>query len=133
MRGNRSRDTRPELGVRRACHALGLRYRVCARPVRSVRRTADLVFGPARTAVFVDGCFWHGCPSHFRPPMTNRGYWAAKIAANRARDRQTDRLLAAAGWAVVRVWEHDDPAAAAARIAALVARRRSTAPPAPCG
>jgi DNA mismatch endonuclease, patch repair protein len=124
MLGNRSRDTRPELAVRRACHALGLRYRVCARPIASWRRTADLVFRPARVAVFVDGCFWHGCPEHSRPVKGNGAYWAAKVAGNRARDEDTVAVLAAAGWLAVRVWEHEDPAEAAALVARAVAGRR---------
>src|ERR1700722_10486115 len=62
MQGDKSRDTKPEIAVRSAVHALGMRYRVSARPLRDLRRTADLVFRNARVAVFVDGCFWHGCP-----------------------------------------------------------------------
>jgi DNA mismatch endonuclease (patch repair protein) len=78
-----------------------------------------------RVAVFLDGCFWHGCPDHFRPPVTNAAYWCAKIAANRARDGSTGALLEAAGWAVVRVWEHETTAAAARRVFAALARVRS--------
>ena len=86
MRGNRKRDTRPEVGLRKAVHGLGLRYRVAARPLADGRWTADLVFPRARVAVFLDGCFWHGCPAHFTPPRTNGTYWGPKIARNRARD-----------------------------------------------
>jgi DNA mismatch endonuclease (patch repair protein) len=125
MQRNRSRDTRPEVAVRSAVHAMGLRYRVAARPLREVRRTADLVFRGARVAVFVDGCFWHGCPDHFVAPRTNAAYWATKIGRNRDRDAETDALLAEAGWSVVRVWEHDDPVAGAARVSDAVAHRRS--------
>ncbi len=106
MQANRSRDTRPELAVRSAVFARGLRYRVAIRPVRAVRRSADLVFTRARVAVFLDGCFWHGCPEHFHLPATNTDYWGPKIAANAARDLETDRLLAAEGWLVLRFWEH---------------------------
>lgn len=124
MQGNRSRDTRPELAVRRAVHALGLRYRVAARPVQGVRRSADLVFRPTRVAVFVDGCFWHGCRDHFDPPRTNADYWAAKIGRNRDRDIETDAILAGEGWLVIRIWEHDDPRIGAARVRAVIDGRR---------
>ena len=120
MLGNRNRDTRPEMAVRRAVHAMGLRYRVAARPVKAVRRSADLVFTRARVAVFVDGCFWHGCPEHFSTPATNTEYWATKIGGNELRDRETDRLLAEAGWMVVRIWEHDVALEAATQLAGSV-------------
>lgn len=120
MRGNKGRDTRPELAVRSAVHALGLRYRVGVRPVSGIRRTADLVFVRPRVAVFVDGCFWHGCPEHHRPAKRNAEFWTAKIEGNVARDADTDEKLTLAGWRVVRVWEHEDAADAAARIRAIV-------------
>jgi DNA mismatch endonuclease (patch repair protein) len=127
MQGNRSRDTRPELAIRSAVHATGLRYRVAARPIRGVRRSADLVFRSARVAVFVDGCFWHGCGDHFTPPRTNAAYWTAKIDGNRARDADTDARLAAHGWLVIRCWEHEDPRHAAARVHDLVRRQQALA------
>jgi DNA mismatch endonuclease (patch repair protein) len=120
MKSNRSRDTGPEIALRRAVHALGLRYRVDARPIANVRRTADLVFRRARIAVFVDGCFWHGCPIHYRAPVSNAAFWADKVARNRNRDREVDSLLSAAGWRVVRIWEHADLNAAALEIHSLV-------------
>lgn len=120
MRSNRSRDTRPELAVRRAAHALGLRYRVDARPLPGVRCRADMIFTRRRLAVFIDGCWWHGCPDHHRPPRANGQYWAAKVARNIERDRRTDHMLADAGWRVLRIWEHDDPAEAAQRVADAV-------------
>ncbi len=83
MRGNRSRDTAPELVVRRLVHAMGLRYRVHTRPLPGLRRTADLVFTRQRVAVFIDGCFWHGCPEHHRQPGANSAYWSEKVARNR--------------------------------------------------
>jgi len=120
MQGNRSRDTKPELRVRSILHRRGLRYRVAARPIPSVRRTADVVFTKARVAVFVDGCFWHGCPEHYRRPASNVEYWDAKVLRNVARDREVDRLLTEAGWSVVRVWEHEAPAEVADRVERLV-------------
>jgi len=123
MQRQRRRDTNCEIAVRRAAHALGLRYLVHRRPVPTLRREADLVFPRRRVAVFIDGCFWHGCPDHRAAPAANREWWAAKLARNVERDRDTDRHLQQAGWVVVRVWEHEDPAAAAQRIAAEVRRR----------
>lgn len=114
------RDTRPELAVRRAVWRLGLRYRVDVTPLPGMRRRADLVFPGAKVAVFVDGCFWHRCPEHKSIPKANRAWWLAKLDANVARDRDTDLRLSRAGWKVVRVWEHEDPEAAATRIAAVV-------------
>lgn len=120
MRSNRGRDTTPELAVRSAVHRLGLRFRVNAFPIKGLRRTADLVFPRQRVAVFVDGCFWHGCPTHYTAPVAHSDYWANKVATNSARDRETDQYLLEAGWTVVRVWEHDDPALTAALIEGVV-------------
>jgi DNA mismatch endonuclease, patch repair protein len=124
MQANRSRDTKPEMQLRRALHAAGLRYRVCARPLPGLRRTADIVFGPAKVAVEVRGCFWHGCPDHYRQPTANRSYWEAKVARNVQRDTETREALERAGWLVIVAWEHEDLAAAARRIADAVASRR---------
>ena len=76
---------------------------------RQVRLTGspDFLFREARVAVFVDGCFWHGCPEHCRMPKGNRSYWMRKITGNRVRDRQVVRRLRMAGWRVLRVWEHE--------------------------
>lgn len=109
MQANRSRDTKPELDVRRALHRLGLRYRVAIAPEPGLRRRADIVFTRARVAVFIDGCFWHGCPEHGRSAFNyNAEYWSAKIAANVARDADTNARLEQAGWHVLRYWEHED-------------------------
>jgi len=124
MQANRSRDTKPEIRLRRILHASGLRYRVCARPVPGLRRTADIVFGPSKVAVEVRGCFWHGCPDHYRQPAANRPYWQAKVARNVERDRATQEALERAGWLVIVVWEHEDVNDAARRVAQAVARRR---------
>jgi DNA mismatch endonuclease (patch repair protein) len=106
MQGNRSRDTSPELALRAALHARGLRYRIHYRPVPGVRCTADIAFTRARLAVFVDGCFWHACPEHFVPSKSNVEYWTEKIERNRSRDRANDTLLSQQGWRVLRVYEH---------------------------
>jgi DNA mismatch endonuclease (patch repair protein) len=123
MRGNRSRDTRPELAIRSAVHRRGLRYRVASRPIPGVRRSADLVFASARVAVFVDGCYWHGCPEHYVPSISNREYWAEKISGNRARDSDTDAKLLAHGWLPLRIWAHKDSEEAAELIAEVVQER----------
>lgn len=104
-----------ELAVRRIVHAQGLRYRVNARPEPAIRRTADLLFTRARVAVFIDGCFWHGCPTHFTMPATNTDFWSTKIDGNRQRDAQT-AVLEDRGWVVLRFWEHEDPLSVASRI-----------------
>src|SRR3954452_12887256 len=92
------RDTAPELALRRELHARGLRYRVDRAPVLGVRSRADIVFGPAKVAVYVDGCFWHSCPLHATSPRANADFWAEKLARNRQRDRETDDLLRERGW-----------------------------------
>lgn len=125
MQANKGRDTKPELALRRAVHARGLRYRVSMRPLPPIRRTADLVFTKAKVAVFLDGCFWHGCPQHHTKARANADYWAEKVTRNRERDAETDRLLEEAGWTVVRVWEHEDPVQAAAKVGEIVRSRRS--------
>lgn len=121
MQAIRSRDTAPELAVRRRLHRGGLRYRVAVEPIPGLRRKADVVFTRKRVAVFVDGCFWHGCPEHGRKAFTyNAGYWPTKIATNVARDRDTDERLRAAGWTVLRFWEHEDPDRVAEAVAVTV-------------
>lgn len=124
MQAIRSRDTQPERLIRRLVHANGLRYRVAARPLPDLRRTADLVFRPAKVAVFIDGCYWHGCPEHYVAPKTNPGYWSDKVARNVARDRDTDQQLTEAGWLVLRFWEHQDSDVCALRIVDTVRERR---------
>jgi DNA mismatch endonuclease, patch repair protein len=120
----RRRDTTPEKLVRSALHRRGLRFRI-ERPLEfDRRRRADIVFPRARVVVFVDGCFWHRCPEHATFPRANAAFWADKLQRNVDRDRDTDARLTEAGWMVLRVWEHEDPEAAADRIAAAVAERR---------
>lgn len=109
MRANRRRDTRPELALRSELHRRGLRFRVDFAPVQGLRCRPDVVFTRARVAVFVDGCFWHSCPVHGTRPTANGAWWAAKLDGNRARDRWNDAALAAEGWHVIRIWEHERP------------------------
>jgi DNA mismatch endonuclease, patch repair protein len=122
MRRNPRRDTKPEVSLRSALHARGLRFRkdLAVRvPGRTVR--PDVVFTRAKVAVFLDGCFWHCCPIHGNQPRQNTDYWAPKLARNVERDRAVDHCLGEAGWTVVRGWEHEDSGAIAARVAAVLA------------
>ena len=128
MRATGQRDTAPELALRSAVHGRGLRYRVDHRPLPQCRRRADLVFSAARVAVFLDGCFWHCCPEHMTWPVASAAWWRDKIEGNRRRDHETDAILDAAGWVALRVWEHDDPEAAAERIAEQVRGRLAAVP-----
>lgn len=130
MRRQGRRDTKPELELRRELYRLGLRYRVDRAVLPGLRRRADVVFSRARIAIFVDGCFWHQCPTHGTLPKANDQWWADKLKANVARDRDTDDRLHAAGWTVVRLWEHDDMHVAAMKIAADICCHDSLRPPA---
>ena len=123
MSRQRRRDTSPELELRRAVHGLGLRYFVHRRPLPAVRREADFLFPRAKVAVFVDGCFWHACPEHGTSPRVNNDYWGPKLARNVERDRSTDEQLIAAGWEVVRVWEHEAADVGASRVERAVRSR----------
>lgn len=119
----RGRDTRPELILRRAVWSLGLRYRL---QVRVGRTRPDLLFVGARLAVFLDGCFWHGCPEHYVAPRSSREFWSRKLRQNVERDRRATKWLEAAGWRVLRLWEHEveiDPGEAARQIEVLVRKR----------
>lgn len=118
MKSNRRRDTKPELAIRTILHASGLRYRVDFAPLGG-RRRADIVFTRAKLAVFIDGCFWHGCPLHATHPKRNSDYWLPKLQRNIERDRETDQQLTLAGWTVLRVWEHEAPSEAADQIEKL--------------
>jgi DNA mismatch endonuclease (patch repair protein) len=110
------RDTLPELAIRSELHRRGLRFRVDRSPLAGLRSRADIVFGPARVAVYVDGCFWHSCPEHRTKPKANAEWWEQKLRRNRERDAETDDRLREGGWEVVRIWEHEDPVAAADRV-----------------
>jgi DNA mismatch endonuclease (patch repair protein) len=125
----RRRDTAPEVAVRRLLHAAGMRYRVAWPVPGQRRRTIDIAFTRARVAVYIDGCFWHGCPTHGTMPRSNSAWWADKLSANRARDRAVDAQLSDLGWLVLRFWEHEDPAAVAADVASNVTARIAPARP----
>jgi len=124
LRRQRRRDTKPEIALRSALHRRGLRFRIDKKPLPKMRSRADILFGPAKVAVFVDGCFWHCCAQHGSLPSNNREWWDAKLASNVERDRRVDSALVDAGWCVIRVWEHEDPLVAAAAIADVIAQRK---------
>jgi DNA mismatch endonuclease (patch repair protein) len=107
MQGVRRKDTGPEVSLRSALHRLGLRFRKDCRPLPALRCTADIVFRSRKVCVFVDGCFWHGCPQHCDAPKTNAPWWREKLALTIRRDRDRTRTLRDAGWTVIRLWEHD--------------------------
>ena len=116
------RDTAPELALRRALYRRGLRYRLQVPVPGAGRRRIDLAFAGKRVAVFVDGCFWHGCPAHGTDPASNSAWWAEKILTNQQRDADTTTHLQTLGWTVVRFWEHEDPGAILGEVEALVGR-----------
>ncbi|MGC4109826.1 MAG: very short patch repair endonuclease [Nocardioides sp.] len=116
MSRQRRRDTAAEMSLRRELHRQGFRYRVNLPVPGLPRRRADLTFARQKLAVFVDGCFWHGCPEHATLPKRNSTWWKMKLQRNCERDRETDRHLITLGWRVLRVWEHEPPEVAAERV-----------------
>lgn len=107
MRSMPEHSTGPEMAVRRLLHRNGLRYRVQYPVPGAPRRSIDIAFPKKKIAIFIDGCFWHGCSEHRNIPAHNRDWWQSKIDQNRSRDRDTDEKLQEAGWIVFRFWEHD--------------------------
>lgn len=130
MQANKSQDTAPELLLRSALHRAGLRYRKNLRPEPSLKCKADVVFPRARICIFIDGCFWHGCPEHFHLPKKNAEWWHEKVIDNRARDKKKAEALIALGWEVIRIWEHelteDNIASVVTGVAKMVRRKRQT-------
>jgi DNA mismatch endonuclease (patch repair protein) len=129
MKGNRRSDTKPEQRLRSLLHRDGLRFRkdLLVR-AGTIKVKPDVVFTRGRVAVFVDGCFWHGCPDHGRRPRVNSDYWGPKLERNAERDARVDAALSEEGWEVVRVWEHTDPADAARAVKAALGRARPSQP-----
>ena len=108
MQANRRSDTKPEVVLRSALHGMGYRFRKdFALKLDGTRVRPDVVFTRRKVAVFVDGCFWHVCPQHGRQPTVNEWYWSPKLQRNVERDRRADAVLMAAGWRVIRIWEHE--------------------------
>ena len=126
MQAAKPKNTLPEKALRSALHRKGLRYRIHAKPLKELNRSADIVFRSGKIAVFIDGCFWHGCPIHGTQAKANAEFWRVKIRHNRERDADTNRRLEDAGWKLIRVWEHEDSEEASERIYNLVRKRQST-------
>lgn len=124
MLAAKPRDTAPEKSLRSALHEMGLRFRIDQRLNKKLNRKADIVFRPVRVAVFVDGCFWHGCPIHGTQAKANAEFWKNKIEHNQNRDLDTNVQLKKAGWRVIRIWEHEDTRKVAKRIYNLVVKRK---------
>lgn len=127
MLATRGRDNARERALRSELHRRGLRFRLHRALIEgNLRRTVDIALPAARVAVFVDGCFWHGCPIHATEAKSNAQWWREKIDANRLRDRDTDRRLRKTGWTVLRIWDHEslDSAADAIERAVLRTARR---------
>lgn len=116
MKAAKKRDTKPELQIRSILHRQGLRFRVDYRPLPELRTRADIVFTRRQVAVFIDGCYWHRCPTHGSWPKENAEWWRRKLETNVERDRRTTATLTSAGWTVLRIWEHEDPTEAATRV-----------------
>ncbi|QCW81038.1 very short patch repair endonuclease [Methylotuvimicrobium buryatense] len=127
MKKIRQTGTKAEMALRKALQRSGLRYRVNYQVLKKPRRIADVAFTKLKIAIFVDGCFWHGCPEHASWPKSNAEFWQHKIEANRARDADTDAKLKEIGWTVIRVWEHECPEMAADKINAVIDVKRSEA------
>lgn len=121
----RQKGTGAEIALRQELYRSGLRYRVDFEVLKKPRRVADVAFPGLRIAVFIDGCFWHGCPEHATWPKQNAGFWRQKIEANRLRDTDTNTRLRSGGWTVLRFWEHESPIEAAKVVTRLVISVRS--------
>ncbi|WP_426501592.1 very short patch repair endonuclease [Streptomyces sp. D54] len=124
MTRQRSRGSAAEVAVRRLLHAAGMRYRVNVPVPGMPRRAIDIAFTKAKIAVFMDGCFWHGCPEHATHPKANAQWWRAKLDRNKAQDVETTDHLSADGWTVLRSWEHESPEDVADRVTACVISTR---------
>lgn len=124
MRANRGVDTGPEVRLRSLVHRAGLRYAIDVRPESDINRRADLVFRDTKVAVFVNGCFWHGCPKHYSSPKSNMRYWSEKVRRNRERDIETRFLLKHRGWRVLVFWEHQPAESCSARVVSVVSERK---------
>jgi len=128
----RQKGTDAEVAVRRELYRSGLRYQVDFEVLKKPRRVADIVFPALRIAIFIDGCFWHGCPNHATWPKQNAEFWRQKIEANRLRDTDTNARLRSIGWMALRFWEHESPIEAAetvARSVAIARLKRCKSPP----
>jgi len=124
MQAAKPRDTAPEKALRSALYKKGLRFRVDVKPVKELNRRADIVFRSAKVAVFVDGCFWHGCPIHGTQAKANATFWRNKITQNQKRDANTTKRLREADWKVIRVWEHENVEKASQKLNNTIRKRK---------
>lgn len=125
MSAIRGRDTKPEILLRKVLWHKGYRYRL----KNQLLGRPDIVFPAERVAIFVDGCFWHGCPKHYQKPVANASFWRNKIQKNKRRDKEVNTLLNLQGWKVLRFWEHElqaNSGACARRVIKVIQARRST-------
>jgi DNA mismatch endonuclease (patch repair protein) len=102
MSAIRSKNTKPEVALRKTLFAKGCRYRIHYGALK-----IDIAFPKKKVAIFVDGCFWHGCPLHSHLPKSNKEYWVPKLTKNKIRDIETTKQLENEGWLVLRFWEHE--------------------------
>lgn len=128
MRATRQRGTKPEMAFRSALDQLDVHYGIDQSPVPGLKSRPDLILEDVHIAVYIDGCFWHSCPAHGTLPKANGEWWRQKLEANRQRDARANDALTAAGWHVVRIWEHEDPIVAAKDLRDLVEQRRTRQP-----
>lgn len=125
MRSNRPKDTALEISFRSALHQSGLRFFKHRRPVPGIRCEADVLFPRVYLAIFIDGCFWHGCPEHATRPVVHGDWWATKLDRNKERDRLNDQKLRDAGWTVLRIWEHESADSAAQMVCRQITQLRT--------
>jgi DNA mismatch endonuclease (patch repair protein) len=123
MKNQRQGDTRPEMALRKILFRKGYRYRVNRAPLPGLKCRADLVFPSKKVAVFVDGCFWHVCPEHGTWPKNNAAWWKEKLEANQRRDKKVNAMLTDHGWLPFRIWEHENPETAAAKVGEILKNR----------
>jgi len=126
MQAVKHRDTAPEKAIRSAIHKRGLRYRIDTKPIKELNRRADILFRKFKVAIFIDGCFWHGCPKHGTIANMNADFWKEKIRRNQERDLDTTNKLISAGWVVIRIWEHEDSENATEKILKVIKKRYSS-------
>lgn len=124
----RQKSTAPELALRKELFRLGLRFRIDRVVLNKPRRVADIVFPKQKIAIFVDGCFWHGCPTHATWPKNNAEFWRKKIESNVARDIDTNARLEGLGWSVFRIWAHESATEAAQRIQQIINQKHILSP-----
>lgn len=124
MQAAKPRDTAPEKALRSALYCRGLRYRIDIKPIKELNRRADIIFRSVKVAIFVDGCFWHGCPIHGTQAKANAEFWSCKIKQNQERDVDTTKRLEKAGWKVIRIWEHENPEKASEKIYNIIWKRK---------